>query len=95
MEESPQNPPVQESVPVYEEQEETQQYIAKSQTQDQLKKTRWVQLKEFLVECRRVIRITKKPTREEFQTIMKVAGLGMLLMGVLGFLISLIKELIT
>ena len=51
-------------------------------------------LKAFVVECRRVFIITKKPTREEFKTIVKVSGLGMILIGLLGFLITLIKQLI-
>ncbi len=78
----------------HEEPVESQQYIAKSQSQEELKKTKWEQLKEFLIECRRVLRITKKPTRDEFQTIMKVSGLGMLVMGVIGFLVGLIRELL-
>ena len=73
---------------------EPQQYIAKSQSQEELKNTKWAQFKEFLVECKRVLRITKKPTRDEFQTIMKVSGLGMLVMGVIGFLVGLIRELL-
>jgi protein transport protein SEC61 subunit gamma-like protein len=35
----------------------------------------------------RVLKLTKKPSREEFLTIAKVAGLGILAIGVMGFLI--------
>ncbi|WP_091710921.1 protein translocase SEC61 complex subunit gamma [Methanolobus vulcani] len=35
----------------------------------------------------RVLKLTKKPSREEFLTIAKVAGLGILVIGFLGFLI--------
>lgn len=35
----------------------------------------------------RVLKLTKKPSREEFLTIAKVAGLGILAIGVVGFLI--------
>ncbi|WP_370573164.1 protein translocase SEC61 complex subunit gamma [Methanomethylovorans sp.] len=35
----------------------------------------------------RVLKLTKKPSREEFLTIAKVAGLGILAIGILGFLI--------
>jgi protein transport protein SEC61 subunit gamma-like protein len=35
----------------------------------------------------RVLKLTKKPSREEFLTIAKVAGLGILAIGVIGFLI--------
>ena len=34
----------------------------------------------------RVLKLTKKPSREEFLTIAKVAGLGILAVGVLGFI---------
>ena len=50
--------------------------------------------KEFLRECVRVLRITKKPTREEYKTIVKVAGLGMILIGLIGFIIVMLKTLI-
>jgi len=51
-------------------------------------------LKRFATECRRVLKITKKPSGEEFKTIVKVSGAGMLLMGFIGFVIVLIKQLI-
>jgi protein transport protein SEC61 subunit gamma-like protein len=35
----------------------------------------------------RVLKLTKKPSREEFLTIAKVAGLGILAIGMMGFLI--------
>jgi protein transport protein SEC61 subunit gamma-like protein len=38
----------------------------------------------------RVIRYARKPTREEFITISKIAGLGIVLIGVLGFLVYVI-----
>lgn len=51
-----------------------------------------VQFKEFLRECRRVVMVTKKPTRDEFKTIVKVSGLGILAIGAIGFILSMIKE---
>ena len=47
-------------------------------------------LKSFYKESVRVFRITKKPTREEYKAIMKVAGLGILLIGLIGFIIHAI-----
>jgi len=35
----------------------------------------------------RVLKLTKKPSREEFITIAKVAGIGILAIGIMGFLI--------
>ena len=53
----------------------------------------WVQLKSFTVECKRVLILTKKPTNEEFKTITKVTGLGMIIIGLIGFLIQIIKQI--
>jgi protein transport protein SEC61 subunit gamma-like protein len=50
--------------------------------------------KAYFAECMRVLRITKKPTNDEFKTIVKVSGLGMLLIGFVGFIIVLIRELL-
>ncbi|HLD19336.1 MAG TPA: protein translocase SEC61 complex subunit gamma [Candidatus Nanoarchaeia archaeon] len=51
-------------------------------------------LKRFLLECIRVLKITRKPTGEEFQMIVKVSGLGITLIGLLGFLLQVAKQLI-
>jgi protein transport protein SEC61 subunit gamma-like protein len=48
-------------------------------------KTPMIPLK--LSEYTRIIRLTRKPTREEFITIAKVAGAGILIIGVMGFII--------
>ncbi|HIH86384.1 MAG TPA: protein translocase SEC61 complex subunit gamma [Methanosarcinales archaeon] len=40
-----------------------------------------------LSEYTRILRLTRKPTREEFITIAKVAGAGILIIGVMGFII--------
>ena len=49
-------------------------------------------LKSFIGECKRVLSVTKKPNREEFITIVKVAGIGILLIGLIGFLISFASQ---
>lgn len=51
-------------------------------------------LKIFSTECWRVLRITKKPSNLEFKTIVKVSGLGILIIGLIGFLIQIIRQLI-
>lgn len=58
------------------------------------KQTMWLKLKNFIKECARVLRITKKPTKEEFKTISKISGLGILVIGLIGFLVHLIKILV-
>ena len=50
--------------------------------------------KLYVLECRRVLKITKKPDATEFKTIVRVSGLGMLIIGLIGFLISMVKELL-
>ena len=54
----------------------------------------WTKLKSFIMESRRVLRITKKPSKEEFKTIVKVSGLGMAVIGFIGFLITMIKQIL-
>ncbi|MEM0230754.1 MAG: protein translocase SEC61 complex subunit gamma [Candidatus Woesearchaeota archaeon] len=51
-------------------------------------------LKSFIVECKRVFQVTKKPGKQEFLVIIKVAGLGILAIGLIGFLLQLIKHLL-
>jgi len=58
------------------------------------KQTIWTRFKTFMRECVRVFKITKKPTKDEFKTISKVAGLGILLIGLLGFIVRLIQTLV-
>ncbi|MFC1768554.1 protein translocase SEC61 complex subunit gamma [Nanoarchaeota archaeon] len=50
--------------------------------------------KEFTSECIRVLKITKKPTKEEYKVIVKVAGLGMVIIGLIGFIIVMIKTIL-
>ena len=52
-----------------------------------------VKFLRFSKECWRVLKVTKKPDATEFKTIVKVSGVGMAVLGLLGFLIFLVKEL--
>ena len=54
----------------------------------------WQRFKDFAQECKRVLKVTKKPSKFEFKTIVKVSGLGMAIIGIIGFLIHFIKMLI-
>jgi protein transport protein SEC61 subunit gamma-like protein len=51
-------------------------------------------LKTFITECKRVLRVTKKPDKQEFTTIVKISSIGMAIIGVVGFLVHFIKELL-
>ena len=54
----------------------------------------WVRFKSFLGECLRVLRVTRKPNKIEFKTIVKVSGLGMIVIGLIGFVITMLKQLL-
>ncbi len=51
-------------------------------------------VKKFIKETTRVLRITHKPNLEEFKTLTKVTGVGIAIIGVIGFLIFLMKQLL-
>ncbi len=51
-------------------------------------------LKRFIYQCRIVLRVTKKPTKEEFKTIVKVSGIGIMIIGFFGFVLQMIKQLL-
>ena len=56
--------------------------------------TSWkFKIKSFIQECLRVLRVTKKPDSIEFKTIVKVSGLGILIIGLIGFVVQMIKLL--
>lgn len=50
-------------------------------------------VKDFLKNCRRVLKVTKKPSKEEYSTAVKVTGIGILIIGAIGFVIFLIFNL--
>ncbi|MAG91892.1 protein translocase SEC61 complex subunit gamma [Candidatus Woesearchaeota archaeon] len=50
-------------------------------------------LKAFMNESFRVLKITKKPDAVEFKTIVKVSGLGILIIGFLGFVIQMVRTI--
>ena len=54
----------------------------------------WIKLKSFTNECVRVLKVTKKPDSTEFKTIVKVSGLGMIIIGLIGFLFFIAKQLL-
>lgn len=58
------------------------------------KKGIFKRLKRFWTECKRVLRVTKKPDKQEFKLIVKISGVGMAIIGVIGFLIHFLKEII-
>jgi protein transport protein SEC61 subunit gamma-like protein len=50
-------------------------------------------IKDFLLKCSRVWSVMRKPTKEEIKTISIASGLGILVIGALGFVVSVIIRL--
>ncbi|MBR9702474.1 protein translocase SEC61 complex subunit gamma [Candidatus Woesearchaeota archaeon] len=50
--------------------------------------------RSFLTQCIRVFKITRKPSKEEYQMIVKMSGIGIAIIGIMGFLITYLKELL-
>ena len=51
-------------------------------------------IRSFWIESKRVLKVTKKPGKEEFKMIVTVSGLGLAVVGLIGFLIHVAKELL-
>jgi len=47
-------------------------------------------LKNFLKNCVRVLKVTRKPSKEEYFTSVKITGLGIVLIGLIGFVIFIV-----
>ena len=45
-------------------------------------------LTSFVLQCKRVWHVLRKPTNEEFKSISKVSALGILAIGLIGFVLS-------
>ena len=50
-------------------------------------------IKSFIQESIRVLRVTKKPNAIEFKTIVKVSSIGILIIGLIGFVVQMFKLL--
>lgn len=57
-------------------------------------KENWIKLKSFIKESIRILKITKKPNKEEFKVIVKISGLGIILIGMTGFIITVLWTLL-
>ena len=51
-------------------------------------------LKTFMIESKRVYKLTRKPTKNEFWTMAKVSAIGILVIGLIGFIIQIGATLI-
>ena len=55
----------------------------------------YARFSRFVSECRRVLKITRKPTWPEYTMLAKVTGLGILVIGMLGFVLTIVVQLTT
>lgn len=55
-------------------------------------KTQWSKFRKFLGQCRRVLKVTRKPDVEEFLTVAKVTAIGLAIMGTIGFAFTMIQQ---
>ena len=51
-------------------------------------------LRNFLAESRRVLLVTRKPSWKEYKLAAKITGLGMIILGTIGLLITMIGYLV-
>ena len=50
-------------------------------------------IKSFIIQCKRVWLALKKPTKEEFVKVAKVSAVGIIILGFIGFAVSLFMKI--
>ena len=50
----------------------------------------FISLRDFIQKCGRVWVVTKKPSSLEFKTVAKASAIGILVIGFLGFVVSIV-----
>lgn len=48
----------------------------------------------FIKQCQRVLHVAKKPDRTEYINVAKITGIGIIIIGVMGFIISIPAQLL-
>lgn len=51
-------------------------------------------IQSFVLQCSRVWRIMRKPSSEEFKSISKVSAIGLLVIGLIGFLVAIVVNVL-
>lgn len=49
-------------------------------------------LNSFISQCKRVLLVASKPNKEEFIQAVKITGIGIIILGLIGFLLFLIFQ---
>jgi protein transport protein SEC61 subunit gamma-like protein len=62
--------------------------------EEQGKPSLMTKLKNFIYQCKIVLRVTKKPTKQEFYTVVKVSAMGIVIIGAIGFIIQVLNQLL-
>ena len=52
-------------------------------------------LVDFIKLCQRVLHVSRKPGREEFLNVAKITGIGVIIIGAIGFIISIGAQLLS
>ena len=52
------------------------------------------ELNDFCKQCKRVLKVSKKPDREEYFDFSKVTAIGIAIIGLIGFIIVLFGQLL-
>ncbi len=50
---------------------------------------------DFIKLCQRVLHVSKKPGRDEYQNVAKITGIGVIIIGVVGFIVSIAAQLLS
>jgi protein transport protein SEC61 subunit gamma and related proteins len=51
-----------------------------------------IKVKSFFIKCKRVWYSLRKPTRKEFEQIAKISAIGIGILGIIGFIISIFMK---
>jgi len=51
-----------------------------------------IKAKSFLLKCKRVWHVLRKPTGDEFKMTAKISAIGIVVLGILGFLVSILMK---
>jgi protein translocase SEC61 complex gamma subunit len=54
-----------------------------------------INIKETLIRYKRVLQIARKPDKDELKETIRICGIGILIIGVIGFIFYIISVLIT
>lgn len=48
----------------------------------------------FINQCKRVLLVSKKPDKFEYTNVAKITGIGIIIVGVIGFIITIVAQLL-